>query len=150
MVRYSRTFLFFIPLFSVVFVQPSNAGIFDNLFGYTTYDECILDKMPEVKVSNIHPVVAEACRSLMLKKCKIVDARDFVEFADKKTMGISGPNSSIGIFDFFNTSPDLQIISIDLRFFNKTDRGSFDRVVRSSLHNPIAPQTKGTVKIEIG
>ena len=146
---FRRVFIF--PLLALCLLSPANlnAGFLDSIFGYSSYEECILDKMEGITNNAAAYSIRKACK-------KLTDGGGEKNCSDLTTLeqrqGVTGQGTYFGksySVDLYNPKRNLIVSSIEVRVVGVSNGRKFERELILN-GSPIPPLSSGTLYGNLG
>lgn len=143
--------LYILLLLVMPLMNPTsvNAGWLDSIFGYSSYEDCILDKMEGVTNNAAAFSIRRACRELTNDggggSCS-----DLTTFEQRQ--GITGQGSYVGknyYVDLYNPQRNLKVSSIEVRVVGVSNGRAFEREIVLT-GSQIPPLSSGTLSGNLG
>ena len=145
-----RNLIIFV-LLVIPFMSPTNAsaGWLDSIFGYSSYEDCILDKMEGVTNNAAAYSIRKACKELTDNggggSCSDLTTKE-------QRQGVTGQGSYIGNWyyvDVYNPKRNLKVSSIEVRVVGISNGRAFEReIVLTGVQIP--PLSSGTLSGNLG
>ena len=126
--------------FALFLLNPADvrAGIFESIFGYSSYDDCILDKMAGVTSDVAAKQIKMACMQFNTKKVgEFKSCNQAFNLEDRK--GVTGDARIIGEYifiDFYNPNRILKITEIEVEVEGKNNNSKFTRNLTMTGYMP--------------
>lgn len=139
------------PFFALFLLSPTDvrAGIFESIFGYSSYDDCILDKMVGVTSDVAAKQIKMACMQFNTKEVsKFKTCNEPFNLEDRK--GVTGQAEIIGdgIFvDFYNPRRALKITEIEVEVEGKSNNSNFTRNLTMTGYLPPLSSSKFNARL---
>jgi hypothetical protein len=126
-----------------------SAGFLDSLFGYSSYEDCILDKMGGVTSNAAAFSIKMACKKLTDKgggkSCSDLTTRE-------QRQSMAGSGRYIGkhyYVDLYNPQRNLKVSSIEVRVVGVSNGKKFEREI-ALTGSHILPLSSGTLSGDLG
>jgi hypothetical protein len=129
---------------------PVEADIFDRVFGYKNYEECILDKMKGVTSDSAAAQIARACRKLTEDNTESKCTTTNITSGEANNITGRASVSGFGTFtaSLYNGNRDLRVKSIEFVIIGKVDGKDFNRHYKKDVN--IKPLSNEEVLVSIG